>query len=247
MYYGRILLNEATTENNQKIIKLKNANFQMQKKKSAMMFPLSCNIFEQILSNLIPSRLPYNIPFLFQLVLVVTAQDMVVCWGTSIIMILKFFLFVCAAAAAIIVAFTMIVPWMESKVRRKENYIEQGLLLMWIVLFFSSSFWLKIKKTGTKAKLWVKFSSFFPLFVAIVIRLLYFILLSENGEKKMSQNHEKERRARWKGSNKSRQDVSSVISKWQSHWRKSSENIFRVRFIEPFGRRCFHKVNIIYT
>lgn len=123
------------------------------KKKSAMMFPLSCNIFEQILSNLIPSRLPYNIPFLFQLVLVVTAQDMVVCWGTSIIMILKFFLFVCAAAAAIIVAFTMIVPWMESKVRRKENYIEQGLLLMWIVLFFFLIILVKNQENGDKGKI----------------------------------------------------------------------------------------------
>lgn len=164
-------------------------------KKSVMMFTLSCNIFEHILSNLIPSRLPNNIPFLFQLV---TAHDIVVCWGTSIIMILKyFFLSLCAtAAAAIIVAFTMIVPWMESKVRRKENYIEQGLSLMWIVRFFPSSFGFKIKKTRTKAKLWVKFSSFFSLFVVIVIRLLYFILLSENIEKKWAKI--KRKRARWK-------------------------------------------------
>lgn len=119
--------------------------------------------------------------------------------------------------SAIIVAFTMIVPWMKSKVCRKENYIETGAFIDVDLGDFSLSLFPPRLDSGSKSRereqrqnYGLSFLFFFIFFFSsshcdyypCVILYLTFGRRKERKSKSCRKGKKSREESRWKGSNK---------------------------------------------
>lgn len=176
---------------------------------------------------------------------------------------------VCFFGSALILAFTLIVTWMKGKLCRKENDIETGTISIDVIFFcFLSAVSVGIKTKANKIQRQNYGLNFFSLSSLAChsdchpCAILQPAHRTKNRKSKLENERVRERereiareieKKKMKGSNKSRHEYrekesESIISKWQSHWRKSSENIFST--VYTFNRSFVHSfgnANIIST